>query len=90
LDRFPQLNRLLESFFDGRQIQNYRCSIFLCVRSESSTAKKKARNDVKIFADNAAKYQAEHEAAEKLVIVKRRSTKENFGFYVPLRSFIWR
>jgi len=52
-------------------------------KAEAVTAEKKAKDDVKIFADNAAKYQAEYEAAEKLAIANRRSAKANGGFYVP-------
>jgi len=58
----------------------------LGVRSEASTAKKKSKNDLKIFADNAAKYQAEYEAAEMLAIVNRRPTKRNWGFYVSSKE----
>jgi large subunit ribosomal protein L7e len=51
--------------------------------AESKAAKAKKSANKKEFIANAAKYQAEYEAAEKEAIDNRRAAKAKGGFYVP-------
>jgi len=49
----------------------------------SKAAKAKKSADKKAFTANAAKYEAEYEAAENEAIAQRRAAKASGGFYVP-------
>lgn len=49
----------------------------------AAAAEKKAVEDVKKFAANAEKYEAEYAASEKAAIDNRRKAKKEGGFFVP-------